>query len=69
MKINFWTILGLGILTTMGTNAIVNTASRIRRNKLEDENYQLEIEKKKEERAAKKAAKKEQKLEVAAKEA
>jgi len=36
---------------------VVNTASRIRRNRLEDENYQEEIAKKKEERLAKKAAK------------
>lgn len=57
MKVNFWTILGVGILTSMGVNAVVNTASRIRRNRLEDENYQEEIAKKKEERLAKKAAK------------
>lgn len=58
MKVNFWTILGVGILTSIGTNAVVNTASRIRRDRLEDENYQEEILKKKEERLAKKAEKK-----------
>jgi len=67
MKIGFWTVVKVGVLVGLGANTIVNTASRIRRNRLEDENYQLEIEKKKEERDAKKAAKKAKKSsEVAA---
>ena len=57
MKI-FWKIIGVSVITSIVVNGVVNTTSRIRRNKLEDENYQEEILKKKEEREAKKAAKK-----------
>jgi len=68
MKIKFWTVLKVGAMVGLTANAVINTVSRIRRNRLEDENYQLEIEKKKEEKAARKAAKeaakREQTLEV-----
>jgi len=63
MKFNFWTVLGVGVLASIGTNAVVNTTSRIRRNRLEDENYQEEIKRKREEREAKKAEKLAKKLE------
>jgi len=58
MKGMFWKILGASIVTSVVVNGVVNTVSRIRRDKLEDENYQEEILRKKEERLAKKAAKK-----------
>ena len=53
----FWKIIGVSIVTSIVVNGVVNTTSRIRRNRLEDENYQEEILKKKEERESKKAAK------------
>jgi len=57
MKFSFMKILGIGILASIGTNAVVNTASRIRRDRLEDENYQEEIRRKREERETRKAEK------------
>jgi len=54
MKV-FWKIIGVSIITSIVVNGVVNTASRIRRDRLEDANYQEEILKKKEEREAKKA--------------
>lgn len=62
MKVTFWNVVGIGIITSMVVNGVVNTTSRIRRNKLEDENYQEEIKRKKEEREAKKAEKLEKKI-------
>jgi hypothetical protein len=64
MKVTFWNIVGVGIITSIVVNGVVNTTSRIRRNRLEDENYQEEIKRKREERLAKKAAKKGNKPEV-----
>lgn len=64
MKVTFWKIIGFSIITTIATNGVVNTVSRIRRDKLEDQAYQEEILRKKEERLAKKAAKKGNKPEV-----
>lgn len=64
MKITFWKIVGASIITSIVVNGVVNTVSRIRRDRLEDENYQEEILRKKEERLAKKAAKKGNKPEV-----
>ncbi|MFU8785846.1 MAG: hypothetical protein ACNA7U_01255 [Candidatus Izemoplasmataceae bacterium] len=70
MKVNFWNVVGVGIITSIVVNGVVNTTSRIRRNKLEDQNYQEEILRKKEERLAKKAAKSDKKqITVAAEEA
>lgn len=57
MKVGFMKILGIGILASIGTNTVVNTVSRIRRDRLEDENYQEEIERKREERETRKAEK------------
>ena len=62
MKITFWKIIGASIITSIVVNGVVNTASRIRRDRLEDENYQEEILRKKEEREAKAEAKKQAKL-------
>lgn len=64
MKVTFWQIIGASIITSIVVNGVVNTASRIRRDKLEDQAYQEEILRKKEERLAKKAAKKGNKPEV-----
>ena len=64
MKVTFWQIIGASIITSIVVNGVVNTASRIRRDKLEDQAYQEEILRKKEERLAKKAAKKRVKPEV-----
>lgn len=64
MKVTFWKIIGFTVITTIVTNGVVNTVSRIRRDKLEDQAYQEEILRKKEERLAKKAAKKGNKPEV-----
>ena len=64
MKVTFWRIIGASIITSIVVNGVVNTTSRIRRNRLEDENYQEEIKRKREERLAKKAAKKGNKPEV-----
>jgi len=58
MKGMFWKILGASIITSIVVNGVVNTAGRIRRDRLEDENYQEEIKRKREERLAKKEAKK-----------
>lgn len=66
MKVTFWQIIGASIITSIVVNGVVNTASRIRRDKLEDQDYQEEILRKKEERLAKKAAKKDHKVEVTA---
>ena len=62
MKVNFWKVVGVAIITNIVVNGVVNTASRIRRNRLEDENYQEEIKRKREEREAKKAEKLEKKM-------
>lgn len=76
MKITFWKVIGCAVITSVVANGVVNTVSRIRRNKLEDENYQEEIKRKREEREAKKAEKelakldrKKRKVEVANEEA
>lgn len=61
MKNMFWKILGATVITGIAANGVVNTVSRIRRNRLEDENYQEEIKRKKEERIAKEEARKEEK--------
>lgn len=53
MKV-FWKIIGVSIITSIVVNGAVNTASRIRRDKLEDEDYKEEIKRKKEERLQKK---------------
>lgn len=63
MKKTFWKIIGASIITSIVVNGVVNTTSRIRRNKLEDENYQEEIKRKKEEREVKKEARALKKLE------
>lgn len=62
MKNLFWKVLGVSIITGIVTNGVVNTVSRIRRNRLEDLDYQEEIKRKEEERLAKKAAKEAKKL-------
>ena len=49
MKVTFWQIIGASIITSIVVNGVVNTASRIRRDKLEDQDYQEEILRKKEE--------------------
>ena len=66
MKVTFWKIIRASVITSIVVNGVVNTVSRIRRDRLEDENYQEEILRKKEERLAKKAAKKQPKAEVTA---
>lgn len=57
----FWKGLGLVILGGLVVDKLVNTIDKVRQNRLEDELYKEELQRKREEREAKKKAKEEKK--------
>jgi len=54
----FWKIIGVTIGVSIIANVAIDTASKWRRTKLQDEEYKNRIEEKRQAKAAKKAAKK-----------